>query len=240
MTALAWYQLALLLRSQRWLPPLLLFAVLVGAGSVSGEPLSDGLGWSALSLVPAVGWLTRTTLTAEPAAARACVAAASGPRRAHVAALAVALLGGLLLTLPATGFELLTSQRPGHGAFTVAAGGLAAAAVCAGVGSAIGALCSPPLVRRTAHGVLAMGIAVVTALAAGVSPASAAVRGTMSQAGHGFRLPLGAGRRRGGAGGRDVGAVHSGGRPPRRQLGVRPAAGTGPGASASHGWRLRP
>lgn len=191
MTALARYQVALLLRSQRWVPPVLLFAVLVAAGSVSGEPLGDGLGWSALSLVPAVGWLTRATLTAEPAAARACVAAACGPRRVHIAALAVALLGGLLLTLPATGFELLTSQLPGHAVLTAAAEGLATAAVCAGVGRAIGALCSPPLVRRPAHGMLAMGIAVVAALAAGISPASAAVRGTMSQPGHGLRLPLG-------------------------------------------------
>lgn len=190
MIAVAGYQFALLIRSQRWLPPVLLFAVLVGAGSVTGEPLREGLGWSALALVPAVGWLTRATLTAEPAAARACVAAASGPRRAHVAALGVGLVAGLLLILPATGFELLTSRLPGHGALTVAVGGLASAVVCAGVGSAIGALCNPPVVRRAAYGVLAMGIAVVAALAADVSPASAAVRGTMSQAGDGLRLPL--------------------------------------------------
>ena len=125
MTALVRYQVALLVRSQRWVPSVLLFVVLVGAGSVTGEPLREGLGWSALSLVPAVGWLTRTALTAEPAAARACVAAASGPRRAHIVALVVALAGGLLLALPALGFELLTSQLPGHATLTVTADGLA-------------------------------------------------------------------------------------------------------------------
>ena len=190
MTALVRYQVALLIRSQRWVPSVLLFVVLVGAGSVTGEPLREGLGWSALSLVPAVGWLTRTTLTSEPAAARACVAAASGPRRAHIAALVVSLAGGVLLALPAFGYELLTSQLPGHATLTVVADGLATAVVCAGVGSAIGALCSPPLIRRLAYGILAMGFAVIAALAAEISPASAAVRGAMSQPDGGLRLPL--------------------------------------------------
>lgn len=102
----------------------------------------------------------------------------------------MALAGGVLLALAAFGFELLTSRLPGHTTVAVAADGFASAVVCAGVGSAIGALCSPPLVRRLAYGVLAMGFAVVAALAAGVSPASAAVRGVMSPANAGLRLPL--------------------------------------------------
>lgn len=77
------YQAALLVRSHRWVPPVLLYAVLVAiGGGGGGQPLSDGLDWSAAILVPAAAWLTRSMLTAEPAAARACVAAASGPRRA--------------------------------------------------------------------------------------------------------------------------------------------------------------
>jgi hypothetical protein len=184
MMALLRYQFAVLLRSHRWLPPTLLGAVLVVSGSMAGEPLRDGLGWTGAALVPSVGWLTRSALTAEPVAARACSAAAGGVRRAHLCALLAAFLGGLVFAAVATGYELVTSQRPaGDARFVqVAMAGLAAAGVCVLVGVAIGALCSPPLVRRPAHGMLALGIAAIVALAASVSPANAAIHGTMSPA----------------------------------------------------------
>jgi hypothetical protein len=77
--ALVRYQAALLLRSQRWVAPLLGYAALVAVStSIGGQSLADGLDWSAAMLVPGVAWLTRSVLTAEPAAARACVAAAGG------------------------------------------------------------------------------------------------------------------------------------------------------------------
>jgi hypothetical protein len=83
--ALTRYQLSLLLRSYRWIPPAVLFVLgvigLGGATLPNGAGLSEGR-WSALILVPVAAWLTRSMLTAEPPRLRACVAAAGGPRRA--------------------------------------------------------------------------------------------------------------------------------------------------------------
>jgi hypothetical protein len=113
--ALLRYQSALLLRSHRWIFPVIVY-----------------------------GLLTRSMLAAEPAGARACVSAARGPARAQLAPLAA---------------------------------GLGKALVCALVGSAVGTLFNPPLIRHAAAALLATSAAVVVALVSSVSPASAALRG---------------------------------------------------------------
>jgi hypothetical protein len=140
--------------------------------------------------VPATGWLTRTTVTAEPPASRACLAAAGGPRRAQLAALVVALLGALVMLLLGTGYEVCVSSWPdvGSGAGEVIAQGVGAELVCVLVGAAVGALCSPPLIRRVAYGVLTLGIVAIGALVTGVSPAAAAIRGSMTTRPSGFPL----------------------------------------------------
>ena len=56
------------------------------------------------------------------------------------------------------------------------AAGLAMTAVCVLVGSAVGALCNPPLLRHPATAMLATLAAAVFALASDVSPAGAALR----------------------------------------------------------------
>src|SRR4029077_217385 len=85
--ALTRYQLSLLLRSYRWIPPAVLFGLgvigLGGGATPRGAGLSEGLAWSALMVVPVEAWLTRSMLIAEPPAARGCVAAVGGPRRAQ-------------------------------------------------------------------------------------------------------------------------------------------------------------
>lgn len=178
MTALVRYQAALLLRSQRWLVPVLFYAAVVAAGSNGGEPLGDALAWSAAMAVPAAAWLTRCCLTNEPAAARACVAAAGGARRAHVSALVVAGVGALLLPIAGTVFEILVSAAPkgtpGPGA--VVAAGFVAGLTAALTGTAVAALCNPPVIRRTGPAVLATVFAVVYVLAVPASPALAAIR----------------------------------------------------------------
>jgi len=141
-----------------------------------------GLSWSAAVLLPAVAWLTRSMLTAEPPQARACVAAASGPRRAHLSALIAALAGGIAFALAGAAYVLVRCQHPDSLTRTIGvlASGLAAAGVCVLVGGAIGAFCNPPLVRRPAYGILGTSGAVILALVSDVSPASAALRGTGS------------------------------------------------------------
>jgi hypothetical protein len=191
-TAALRYQLALLARSHRWLPPALLYAVLVAAGSIGGMPLAGALGWSSAMLVPAAGWLTRSALTTEPAAGRACLAAAAGPRRAQLAALTAGLAGGAALAVLGAAFELATTQWPagraGTGHLVVA--GVAASVTCLLFGSAIGALCNPPLIRHPAYGMLSTAVIAVTAIGASISPANAAIRATAVGGGRPSGLPL--------------------------------------------------
>jgi hypothetical protein len=183
-TALVRYQAELLLRSQRWVAPLAVYAVFVFfVGDAKGEPLGSLLAWSAAALVPVVAWLTRLMLTAEPAEARACAAAAAGPRRAQLAALIAVLSGGLVLGLAGVAFDLVMGRSlggPAGYARTVAVG-LAAMVVCVSVGSAIGALCSPPVVRAVTGAVLGTVGVVTAALVSSVSPANAAIRAAGAQ-----------------------------------------------------------
>ncbi|MFC6830069.1 ABC transporter, partial [Streptomyces goshikiensis] len=95
MTALLRYQGALLLRSQRWLAPVLLYAAFLAVGFRPGDPVPDSLGYSAAALVPVTAWLVRTCLSVEPDAARDCAAAAAGPVRVHAAALLTGLGWGV-------------------------------------------------------------------------------------------------------------------------------------------------
>jgi hypothetical protein len=189
MIALAGYQLSLLLRSYRWIPPAVLFVVgvigLGGATLPNGAGLSEGLAWSALMLVPVEAWLTRSMLTAEPPAARACVAAAGGPRRTQLAALIAAAVVGSVLGLLGVVWELaslgvprsaLSNSIKNGTLVSAVGGGLAASLVCLLVGSAVAALLNPPVVRRPAAAMLATTGAVVLALAWNGSPANAAVR----------------------------------------------------------------
>jgi hypothetical protein len=123
-----------------------------------------------------VALLTRSMLTAEPGAARACVAAARGPGRAQLATLLVAFAGGLVLGLLGTCYELLTN--PHNTALLLPfLAALGKALVCVLVGSAVGTLFNPPLIRHAAVALLTTMAAVVVALVSSVSPASAALHG---------------------------------------------------------------
>lgn len=188
MIALLRYQTANLFRSHRWIFPLITYVLLisvggVGAGSTApnahlrAEVLVDGLDWSAAILVPVVALLTRSMLTAEPAAARACVSAATGPVRPQLATLLTALAGGAVLGLAGACYELVTC---GHKTallvpFFV---GLGKALICALVGSAAGTLVNPPLIRHKAAALLSTIVAVVVAWVSSISPANAALRGS--------------------------------------------------------------
>jgi hypothetical protein len=193
MVGLVRYQTAILLRSHRWIFPLIAYGLLVSAAAAMGAPLflagpvelaakstqlAQGLAWSAAMLVPVVAFLTRTMLTAEPGAARACVAAAVGPIRVQLAALLTALGGGAILgiagaclTMLIGGLAATARAHPG-----ILAAGLGTATVCLLVGSAVGTLCNPPLLRHPGVAVLATLALIVFALASDLSPAAAVLR----------------------------------------------------------------
>ncbi|WP_225826304.1 ABC transporter [Streptomyces naphthomycinicus] len=195
MTALLRYQADLLLRSQRWLPPVILYAAFLGIGVRGGEPVLDSLGYTAAFLLPVAAWLVRICATGEPAAARACVAAARGPARAHLACLLSALIAAVLLGVAATVVVTLISDPASNGhrvhvpPLRAAAAGLPAALACALLGAAVGALTTRPVLRSTGRAVPAMLLGALLAMVLAGSPAQAAVSGlvTGSQTG---RAPL--------------------------------------------------
>jgi len=176
--ALLRYQSALLFRSHRWIFPLIAYVVLmsVGGAGPGKQSLADGLGWSAAMLVPVVALLTRSMLTAEPAACRACVSAATGPARAQLATLITAMAGGVVLALAGASYELATSAHKAPFLVPMIVG-LGKAAVCLLVGSAVGTLFNPPLIRHPAAALLGTLGAVVVALVSSISPANATLRG---------------------------------------------------------------
>ncbi|MFF0017607.1 hypothetical protein [Streptomyces sp. NPDC005374] len=191
MIALLRYQAVLLLRSQRWLPPVLLYAGTVGISLDGQSQLGSQLGWNAAVSVPVLAWLTRSQLAAEPPAARACLAAAAGTRRPHHAALAVPLAVGLLLVLLAAAVSWPICRTPqGAAPVAVLGAGVAAGLVCVLTGSALGAAGSPPLVRTTAGGATALVIGSVLLLVLSASPANAAVRSAFSSGRTSADVPL--------------------------------------------------
>jgi hypothetical protein len=191
-SALLRYQAAILLRSHRWIFPLIAYGLLIAVGAAGSTSLSETLDWSAAILVPIVAFLTRAMLTAEPDAARACVAASAGTVKAQLAALLVALGGGALLGIAGICYGLLSAQSattvPQGGLFAkltavadhpgIVVAGLFTALVCLLVGSAVGALFNPPLLRHPGAAMLATLAAAVFGLASDVSPAGAALRST--------------------------------------------------------------
>ncbi|MEU9987234.1 ABC transporter [Streptomyces sp. NPDC048045] len=195
MTALLRYQADLLLRSQRWLPPVILYAAFLAVGVQSGQPVLDSLGYAAGGLLPVAAWLVRICVTGEPDAARACVAAARGPARAHLACLLTALLASVVLGVTAILVVTLISAPTSNGhrvhvpPLQAGAAGLLTALVCALLGSAVGALTSRPLLRSTGRAVPAMLLAALLSAVLAGSPAQAAVSDmvTGSQSG---RVPV--------------------------------------------------
>ncbi|MGW2771195.1 ABC transporter [Streptomyces olivaceoviridis] len=183
MTALLRYQADLLLRSQRWLPPVILYVVFLGVGVQSGQPVLGSLGYTAAGLLPVAAWLVRICVTAEPPAARACVAAARGPARAYLACLLTALLVAVLLGVAATVVVTLISDPASNGhrvhvpRLRAAAAGLPATLACALLGAAVGALTSRPVLRSRGRAVPAMLLGALLAVVLTGSPAQAAVSG---------------------------------------------------------------
>ncbi len=184
--ALFRYQADLLLRSHRWLAPLVFYGAVMGIGVAGGEPLLGSLGYAAALLVPVAAWMVRVCVTNEPPAARACVASAVGPARAQRGALRTALAASSVLG--AAGTAVVTAISGPHSddmriAVPVAAAalaGLMAAAISVLLGTAVGALTNPPLLRGTGWSMLGSGLGAGAVLLVAGSPAQAAVTGLVT------------------------------------------------------------
>ncbi|MDH6130716.1 hypothetical protein P3T37_000083 [Kitasatospora sp. MAA4] len=182
MTALIRYQLELLFRSQRWLPPFLAYVLLMVIGISAGESLLGAYGFGTAVLLPVTAWYVRCTATGEPAASRACLGAAAGQPRTHLAALLAALATGLSLGLAGLLGVWAVSGRttiPPEAEAPlpqVLLAGLLGTVVCVLLGVAVGALCTRPVLLRAQYGIPASLGAAVLALVAPGSPANAVVR----------------------------------------------------------------
>ncbi|WP_330241247.1 ABC transporter [Streptomyces sp. NBC_00525] len=187
MTALVRYQAALLVRSQRWPAPVLLYAAFLAVGVRSGQPVLDSLGYAAAGMLPVTAWLVRICVTQEPPAARTVVAAAVGGRpRVHLAALLTALGCAGALGAVATAVVLAISDwastdhlvrvPPGP----AGAAGLLATACCVLLGAAVGALCGRPLLHGRGWSLAATALAALLALVTAGSPARYAVTGLVT------------------------------------------------------------
>ncbi|MDQ0598221.1 hypothetical protein QF037_002566 [Streptomyces canus] len=197
MTALLRYQAALLVRSQRWLPPFILYVAFLGIGVQSGQPILDSLGYAAAALLPVAAWLVRICVSNEPPAARACVSAAVGPARAHLASLLVALATAAALGTVATLVVTLISDPVSADHQTpvprlpAGAAGLIATLACALLGTAVGALTTWPLLRSPGRAVPTMLLAALLTMVTTGSPAQAAVQGLVTGSREGtVPLPL--------------------------------------------------
>ncbi len=181
MITLLRYHLALLLRSQRWLAPVVLYAVFLGVGVGPGQPVLDSLGYAAACLLPVTAWLVRICVTNEPSAARHCVAAPAGPARAHLAALLAAFLVPVALGTVATLFITMISDPASSDhqvpvpRLSAGGAGLLGMLACVLLGTAVGAITSRPLLHTPGRAVPALVLAVFLALVLSGSPARAAL-----------------------------------------------------------------
>lgn len=184
--ALLRYQAALLARSHRWLPPLIFYGAVMAIGITGGEPLLGSLGYAAALLLPAAAWMVRVCLANEPPAARACVASAVGAGRAQAGALLTAVLASSLLGVIGTGVVAAVSSAYSDDMRTAvpvgpaAVAGLLAAAVSVLLGTAVGAVTNPPLLRSAGWSLLVTGVAAGAVLLVSGSPAQAAVTGLVT------------------------------------------------------------
>ncbi|AUG79323.1 hypothetical protein CFP65_4586 [Kitasatospora sp. MMS16-BH015] len=184
MNGLLRYQLELLFRSQRWLPPLLTYVLLMVIGLTAGEALLSAYGYATAVLLPVTAWLVRCTVTAEGPAARACLAAAVGRPRVHLSAVVAAAVvaaglgtAGFLVvwafggpttvrTVPAVPPATLGATLFGAGLGTV---------VCVLLGLVVGVLAVRPVLVRAQYGIPLSLVGAVLLLALPGSPANEVV-----------------------------------------------------------------
>ncbi|MFF9798831.1 hypothetical protein ACF1G3_15525 [Streptomyces rochei] len=171
MIALVGYMVTVLLLSQRYLAPLLLFLGLVAVLTSSDSgPLTATYASVAGAMLPCSVWLTVTLIGLEDRAHRSIVVISAGSHlRVLLATVATAATGCLLLTAAGLVLPLmLGAHTPGLADLAL---GIAAQFTCACTGMAIGLVCSRLIFRRPGHAlVLALVLLLAVLLGKGVSP----------------------------------------------------------------------
>ncbi|MET0494554.1 MAG: hypothetical protein ABW000_15640 [Actinoplanes sp.] len=163
MTALIRYHLAATVHAQRYLAPLLFYALVLTVFTVNDQgPLAGSYVVSAGALLLTMCWLTITILNLENPARRAItVVTAGGAGRVLAAETLLALLAGAVLIGVGTVFPILSGE---HVVTAAEVGvGVLASAVTTCMGIAVGLVCSRSVVPRPGFSLL-LALIVVIAL----------------------------------------------------------------------------
>lgn len=142
------YTLANMLLSQRYLPPVLLFVVLLAVfTSNDNGPLMPLYAFCSAAVFVCGTWLTIATVNAEDPTQRSItVVNAGGQGRVLVAAACVAFTGCVALSLLGLVYPVVTGRHAEGVAVLLL--GLVAELTGALTGIAVGLLCSRPVIRR--------------------------------------------------------------------------------------------
>ncbi|MFC8369048.1 MULTISPECIES: hypothetical protein [unclassified Streptomyces] len=171
MIALVRYMFTVMLLSQRYLAPLLLFVGLLAVLTSSDSgPLAATYASAAGALLVCSVWLTMALVGLEDRTHRSVLVVSVGSRlRTLLGSVTTAVLWCLLLTVAGLGLPLVFGTHSPVLADLVL--GAEAQLTCAFTGIAIGLVCSRPVVRRQGHAlVLALVLVLAALLAKGVSP----------------------------------------------------------------------
>ncbi|MFB9903921.1 hypothetical protein [Allokutzneria oryzae] len=166
MTALVRYLATELISSQRWFPPMVVFAAVFGMlYSTGAGPAIPAYGATVMLLFPISAWFSAVVANSEdPVARTVTMAAAGGWRRTSLGVLLVAVLGNSLPLAISVLVPIAVNPVP-YPVSTVLVG-LGGHVVSVALGTAVGLLCSRPLV--TGPGWTMSALIAVMLVAAGV------------------------------------------------------------------------
>ncbi|MFC0071534.1 hypothetical protein ACFFQW_47615 [Umezawaea endophytica] len=180
MIALVRYLAVDLLRSQRYLPPLLLHCAVLGMmfSGDAGDALFAYAGSCAL-IYPVAAWFGVVVATTEDPIQRTVTAVtAGGWGRVAVAQALLAAVGVVVLSVIATVWPVVTNPHP----YSLAEVGLGAVAhlVCGFTGVGVGMLCSRPVIGRAGPSLLAVVAVVAVTFKVGQATPVGAVLGGLA------------------------------------------------------------
>jgi hypothetical protein len=182
--AIVRYYVALFARSQRWLPPVLLYAGALAIQAGGGDYTADSFGYSSALLLPTVGWSTRALLTSEPEQARDITASVHGPAAARIGALSAAACFGLMFAAVGAVVAIVSGRGSATaGSWAATAGtaqtvacGAAVEILCVGLGTAAGAVGAPPVITPNGWSILVTAFVALGFGFAPFSPANQSIR----------------------------------------------------------------
>ena len=173
MIAMARYVCARCFVSQRWIPPLTLFALVSAVlYSSSGDALGTGA-IGALLLLPVSAWMSAAALNMDgPSQVAVVTASLGGYLRGRAAIVLTTAVVSVSIGLPGIAIALLSD--PHHGGVTGPVGTsgllLVATSMTTAAGVVLGQLCARPIIRRPGFSWLVAIFASVMAIAVPGSP----------------------------------------------------------------------